>query len=87
MSPPTVDQASKQNFVVNIQDSDFGKLVVQWRERDIRLYLLQQGMDSCKHWCTYQTLCEPGSKIRKQSNVLDCWTHIHKNVEYKFLKI
>ena len=35
MSRPTVDQASKQNFVVNIQDSEFGKLVVRWRERDI----------------------------------------------------
>ena len=35
MSCPTVDQASKQNFVVNIQDSEFGKLVVWWRERDI----------------------------------------------------
>ena len=34
MSRPTVDQASKQNFVVNIQNSEFGKLVVQWRERD-----------------------------------------------------
>ena len=34
MSRPTVDQANKQNFVVNIQDSEFGKLVVQWRERD-----------------------------------------------------
>ena len=32
---PTFDQASKQNFVVNIQDSEFGKLVVRWRERDI----------------------------------------------------
>ena len=30
MSRPTVDQASKQN----IQDSEFGKLVVRWRERD-----------------------------------------------------
>ena len=37
MSCPTVDQASKQNFVVNIQDSEFGKLVVRWRERDICL--------------------------------------------------
>ena len=37
MSRPTVDQASKQNFVVNIQDSEFGKLVVRWRERDIYL--------------------------------------------------
>ena len=35
MSRPTVDQASKQNYVVNIQDSEFGKLVVRWRERDI----------------------------------------------------
>ena len=35
MSRPTVDQASKQNFVVNIQDSEFGKLVVWWCERDI----------------------------------------------------
>ena len=34
MSRPTVDQASKQNFVVNIQDSEFGKLVVWWHERD-----------------------------------------------------
>ena len=34
MSPPTVDQTNKQNFDVNIQDSEFGKLVVQWRERD-----------------------------------------------------
>ena len=34
MSRPTVDQASKQNFVVNIQDSEFGKLVVRWREQD-----------------------------------------------------
>ena len=25
---PIFDQASKQNFVVNIQDSEFGKLVV-----------------------------------------------------------
>ena len=24
-----------KNFVVNIQDSEFGKLVVRWRERDI----------------------------------------------------
>ena len=32
---PTDDQASKQNFVVNIQDSEFGKLVVWWREQDI----------------------------------------------------
>ena len=37
MSRPTVDQASKQNFVVNIQDSEFGKLVVRWRERDINI--------------------------------------------------
>ena len=35
MSRPTVDQASKQNFVVNIQDLEFGKLVVRWREQDI----------------------------------------------------
>ena len=35
MSRSTFDQASKQNFVVNIQDSEFGKLVVRWRERDI----------------------------------------------------
>ena len=34
MSCPTIDQASKQNFVVNIQDSEFGKLVVRWGERD-----------------------------------------------------
>ena len=37
MSRPTVDQASKQNFVVNIQDLECGKLVVRWRERDIRV--------------------------------------------------
>ena len=37
MSHPTVDQASKQNLVVNIQDSEFGKLVVSWRERDKNL--------------------------------------------------
>ena len=36
MSRPTVDQASKQNFVVNIQDSEFGKLVVRRREQDIQ---------------------------------------------------
>ena len=35
MSHPTVDQASKQNFVVNIQDSEFRKLVVRRHERDI----------------------------------------------------
>jgi hypothetical protein len=29
VSRPTVDQANKQNFVVNIQDSEFGKLVVR----------------------------------------------------------
>ena len=40
MSRPTVDQASKQNLVVNIQDSEFGKLVVQWCERDNILRLL-----------------------------------------------
>ena len=34
MSRPTVDQARKQNFVVNIQDSEFGKLVARSRERD-----------------------------------------------------
>ena len=34
MSNPTVDKASKQNFVVNIQDSEFGKLVVRWGEQD-----------------------------------------------------
>ena len=34
MSLPAIDQANKQNFVVNIQDSEFGKLVVRWRERD-----------------------------------------------------
>ena len=37
MSCPTVHQASKQNFVVNIQDIKFGKLVVWWRERDIEV--------------------------------------------------
>ena len=36
MSRPTVDQESKQNFVVNIQDSEFGKLVVRWAEQDKR---------------------------------------------------
>ena len=34
VSCPSFDQASKQNFVVNIQDSEFGKLVVRWREQD-----------------------------------------------------
>ena len=34
MSCPTVDQANKQSFVVNIGDSEVGKLVVWWRERD-----------------------------------------------------
>ena len=34
MSCPSVDQASKQNFIVNIQHSELGKLVVRWRERD-----------------------------------------------------
>ena len=42
MSRPTVDQASKQNFVVNIQDSEFGKLVVRWRERDTGWFLLSK---------------------------------------------
>ena len=37
MSRPTIDQASKQNFDANIQDSEFGKLVVGWRERDTLL--------------------------------------------------
>ena len=32
VSRPTDDQASKQNFVVNIQDSEFGKFVVPWCE-------------------------------------------------------
>ena len=35
---PTFDQAKnkiKENFVVNIGDSEFGNLVVRWRERDI----------------------------------------------------
>ena len=36
MSCPTVDQASKQNFVVS-KYSEFGKLVVRWRERDINV--------------------------------------------------
>ena len=31
----TDDQASKQNLVVNIQDSEFEKLVVRWGEQDI----------------------------------------------------
>ena len=35
MSRPINDQESKQNFVINIQDSEFGKLVVRWREQDI----------------------------------------------------
>ena len=39
MSRPTVDQASKQNFVVNIRDSEFGKLVVGWAEQDISLWM------------------------------------------------
>ena len=34
MPCPTVDQASKQNLDVNIQDSEFGKMVVRWREQD-----------------------------------------------------
>ena len=34
MSCPAVDQASKQNFVVNIQGSEFGKLVVRWHDQD-----------------------------------------------------
>ena len=42
MSRPTVDQASKQNLVVNIQDSEFGKLVVRWREQDICLHFARQ---------------------------------------------
>ena len=40
MSRPTVDQASKQNFVVNIQYSEFGKLVVRWREQDKQDYIV-----------------------------------------------
>ena len=36
MSRPTVDQVSEQK-VVNIQDSEFGKLVVWWREQDKNL--------------------------------------------------
>ena len=37
---PTFDQTKnkipKQNFVVNIGDSEFGNLVVWWREQDNR---------------------------------------------------
>ena len=39
MSCPTVDQANKQNFVVNIGDSEFVNLVVRCREQD-KNYLL-----------------------------------------------
>jgi hypothetical protein len=31
VSRPTVDEASKQNFCVNIQDSESGTLVVQMK--------------------------------------------------------
>ena len=36
MSRPSADQANKQNFIVNIQDWEFGNLVVRWREQDTR---------------------------------------------------
>ena len=52
MSHLAVDQASKQNLVVDIQDSEFGKLVVRWRERDKRHKIFNLLIGSSKiHSC------------------------------------
>ena len=43
MSRPTVDQASTQN----IGDSEFGNLVVRWREQDNSLHMSVVGVSCC----------------------------------------
>ena len=64
MSRPTVDQASKQN----IGDSEFGNLVVRWREQDNTYEINCHQTDSFK----YTSLFNVSFLQKKNHPMLNC---------------